>query len=73
MMDDYLMFFLPDKLRLDQLYARNHRFFSDLDVIFLTLLVLLPQLHRNFDPAEILLQRPLLPLHEPLPFVALHG
>ena len=51
-MDDYLMFFLPDKLRLDQLYVRNHRFLSDLDVIFLTLAVLLPRLRATSIPTE---------------------
>ena len=51
-MDDYLMFFLPDKLRLDQLYVRNHRFLSDLDVILLTLMVLLPRLQKHPIPAE---------------------
>ena len=42
-LDDYLQIVMPDKLRLDQLYVRNHRFLSDLDIIFWTLLVLLPQ------------------------------
>jgi lipopolysaccharide/colanic/teichoic acid biosynthesis glycosyltransferase len=51
-MDDYLMLFLPDKLRLDQLYVRNHRFLSDLDVIFLTLAVLLPRLRETSIPTE---------------------
>lgn len=51
-MDCYLQDVLPDKLRLDQLYVRNHNFLSDLDVIFYTLLALLPQLRRNSIPTE---------------------
>ncbi len=43
-MDDYLQKILPDKLRLDQLYVRNHNFFTDVDVLAGTLIVLLPQI-----------------------------
>ena len=53
-MDDYLKSVLPDKLRLDQLYVRNHNFLSDLDVIFLTLIALLPKLRKNSIPTETL-------------------
>ncbi len=53
-MDDYLKIVMPDKLRLDQLYVRNHRFLSDLDIIFWTLLVLLPQLRKHTVPTESL-------------------
>jgi lipopolysaccharide/colanic/teichoic acid biosynthesis glycosyltransferase len=53
-MDDYLKGVLPHKLRLDQLYVRNHNFLSDLDVIFLTLIALLPKLRRNSIPTETL-------------------
>lgn len=53
-MDDYLKVVMPDKLRLDQLYVRNHRFLSDLDIVFWTLLVLLPQLRRQTIPTESL-------------------
>ena len=41
-MDDYLRTILPDKLRLDRLYVRNHSFTKDLDVIFITIATLLP-------------------------------
>ena len=51
-MDDYLKIMLPDKLRLDQLYVRNHRFLADLDIIFWTLIVLLPRLRENAIPPE---------------------
>ena len=46
-MDDYLKIILPDKLRLDQLYVRYHRFLSDLDIIFWTLIILLPNLRKK--------------------------
>ncbi len=53
-MDDYLKIVMPDKLRLDQLYVRSHRFLSDLDIIFWTLLVLLPNLRKYPIPTESL-------------------
>lgn len=53
-MDDYLTDVLPDKLRLDQLYVRNRSFLSDLDVIFYTLIALLPRLRKNSIPTESL-------------------
>ena len=40
----YLDTILPSKVRLDQLYVRNHSFWLDLDIIFWTLIVLLPRL-----------------------------
>jgi len=42
-MRDYMRNILPDKLRLDRLYVRNHSFFADLDVIFWTIAILLPR------------------------------
>lgn len=42
-MGDYIKNILPDKLRLDRLYVRNHSFFADLDVIFWTITILLPR------------------------------
>jgi lipopolysaccharide/colanic/teichoic acid biosynthesis glycosyltransferase len=52
--DDYLKDILPNKLRLDQLYVRNHNFLSDLDLIFYTLTVFLPGLRKNSIPTESL-------------------
>jgi lipopolysaccharide/colanic/teichoic acid biosynthesis glycosyltransferase len=46
-MDAYVGQIMPDKLRLDCLYVRHHSFLGDLDVIFLTLLVLVPRLSRK--------------------------
>ncbi|MDX1379157.1 MAG: sugar transferase, partial [Anaerolineales bacterium] len=42
--DDYLENILPDKLRLDQLYVRHHNFFSDLDALFWTFVILIPRI-----------------------------
>lgn len=44
LMGDYYKNILPDKLRLDGLYVRYHSFFSDIDVIFWTLAILVPQI-----------------------------
>lgn len=49
-MDDYLKTILPDKIRLDQLYVRNNGIFTDLDVLAMTVVTLLPGLRRaTFD------------------------
>lgn len=53
-MDSYLRNILPDKLRLDQQYVRHRRFLSDLDIIFWTLLVLLPKLRKQSIATESL-------------------
>ena len=44
LMETYLHDILPSKLRLDQLYVRHHSFWTDLDIVFWTLLVLLPRI-----------------------------
>jgi lipopolysaccharide/colanic/teichoic acid biosynthesis glycosyltransferase len=44
LMDTYLGEILPSKLRLDQLYVRHRSFWSDLDIIFWTLLSLVPRM-----------------------------
>ena len=44
LLDDYLKKILPNKLRLDQLYVDSLSFWTDLDVIFTTLVVFLPLL-----------------------------
>ncbi len=46
LMGDYLTKLAPDKLRLDLLYVRHHTFFTDLDAIFWTFLVLIPRMGR---------------------------
>jgi hypothetical protein len=45
-MDQYLQSILPEKLRLDQLYVRNHGLINDLDVIFMTFVLLLPKIRK---------------------------
>ncbi|HMM60767.1 MAG TPA: hypothetical protein PKC25_11645, partial [Candidatus Rifleibacterium sp.] len=47
LMEDYLKQVLPSKLRLDILYIRRRTVLNDLDVIFLTLVALLPQLRKK--------------------------
>ena len=45
--DDYLRDILPGKLRLDSIYVRHRTVLSDLDVLFLTAVTLLPLLRRK--------------------------
>lgn len=45
-LDDYLREIMPSKLRLDTLYLENRTILSDLDVVFWTLIVLLPNMKR---------------------------
>lgn len=58
-LDDYLRTILPEKLRLDQLYVRHYNFLGDLDVIFMTLLMLLPGLRKKHVKEDVLFQGPL--------------
>lgn len=59
LMEDYLKQVLPSKLRLDILYIRRRTVLNDLDVIFLTLVALLPQLRKKSIPQDILYNGPL--------------
>lgn len=58
-LDDYLRTILPEKLRLDQLYVRHYNFLGDLDVIFMTLVMLLPGLRKKKVKEDVLFQGPL--------------
>jgi diguanylate cyclase (GGDEF)-like protein len=58
LMGKYLKEILPDKLRLDQLYVRNHSFSSDLDIVFWTLAILTPRLIRSNIPENSLFAGP---------------
>ena len=49
----------PDKLRLDQMYVRNHTFMLDLDILLWTFLILLPRIRSNTPPEELLFVGPL--------------
>jgi hypothetical protein len=54
LMDTYLKDVMPDKLRLDQLYVHNRGFLLDLDILFWTAIVLLPNLRTQAIPMESL-------------------
>jgi hypothetical protein len=58
-MDEYLNTILPDKLRLDQLYVHNNNLSTDLDVIFWTLIGLLPRIKHTSIPETTLYWGPL--------------
>ena len=58
-MDDYFAGIMPDKLRLDRLYVHNHSFLGDLDLIFMTLIGLLPRLKHFSIPESTLHWGPL--------------
>ena len=58
-METYLGSIAPSKLRLDRLYVRHRSFMLDLDVIFWTVLALLPLLRAYDPPLEALYLGPL--------------
>jgi lipopolysaccharide/colanic/teichoic acid biosynthesis glycosyltransferase len=45
-LDDYLRNIMPSKLRLDTLYIKNRTILTDLDIVFWTVIVLLPYMKR---------------------------
>ncbi|MBI3162047.1 MAG: sugar transferase [Chloroflexi bacterium] len=49
-MDTYLRDIAPDKLRLDRLYVRHHSFMGDLDVLFWTVVAIVPLISRTRIP-----------------------
>jgi diguanylate cyclase (GGDEF)-like protein len=59
LMRDYLKRILPDKIRLDRLYVRHHSFFSDLDAIFWTIAIVIPQLSKTKIPEGYLFAGPI--------------
>jgi diguanylate cyclase (GGDEF)-like protein len=59
LMSDYLKRILPDKIRLDRLYVRHNSFFSDLDAIFWTIAIILPQLAKTEIPEGYLFAGPI--------------
>jgi len=58
-MDTYLWDILPSKLSLDKLYVRGRSVLTDLDVIFWTLVALLPNLNKFSVPEYLLYWGPL--------------
>lgn len=59
LMEEYLKQVLPSKLRLDVLYLRRRTLLSDLDVIFLTMVTLLPRLRSTTIHESYLYNGPL--------------
>jgi len=59
LMGDYLRRILPDKIRLDRLYVRNHSFFSDLDAIFWTIAIIIPRLSKAKIPEGYIFAGPI--------------
>ncbi|HAF61777.1 MAG TPA: hypothetical protein DCK95_05580 [Anaerolineaceae bacterium] len=62
-LDDYLKDIMPDKMRLDQLYVDNHGFVTDLDVIFLTILAILPRIRKVRIKEKTIFSGPLYTLY----------
>jgi len=58
-MGTYFKSILPDKLRLDRLYVRNHSFISDLDILFWTMSILILRMTRNRIPESFLFAGPI--------------
>lgn len=58
-MRTYLHSVLPSKLRLDQLYVRHRSLWLDLDVLFWTVLVLLPNLRASVPQEDLLFLGPI--------------
>jgi len=58
-LDEYLRLILPSKLRLDLLYVRHRTLLTDLDVITLTAVALLPRLRHKAVPERLLYWGPL--------------
>jgi lipopolysaccharide/colanic/teichoic acid biosynthesis glycosyltransferase len=57
-MHKYLHELSPDKMRLDQLYIRYRSFWLDLDVIFWTMLLLVPKIRAYSLPEQLLFVGP---------------
>ncbi|MCS6994180.1 MAG: sugar transferase [Anaerolineales bacterium] len=58
LMEDYFQSILPNKMRLDQLYVRYHSFFTDLDIIFWTIAILIPRITGTKIPEGYLFAGP---------------
>jgi lipopolysaccharide/colanic/teichoic acid biosynthesis glycosyltransferase len=56
---DYFHDILPSKLRLDRVYLKNRNLLSDLDVIFLTAVALLPIIRKQAFPEYLLYWGPI--------------
>jgi len=59
LMDDYFSNILPDKIRLDRLYVKNHSFLADLDIIFWTIAIVFPKMVSEKIPEGYLFSGPI--------------
>lgn len=57
-MDAYFRDVLPDKMRLDLLYVRNHSILGDLDILFWTGMAIFPRLTGQYIPESRLFSGP---------------
>jgi lipopolysaccharide/colanic/teichoic acid biosynthesis glycosyltransferase len=58
-MEKYLSSIVPSKMRLDQIYAKEHNLLGDLDIIFLTMIALFPGVRNRSIPENLLTWGPL--------------
>lgn len=58
-MGTYFKSILPDKLRLDRLYVRNHSLISDLDILFWTMAILILRVTKHRIPESLLFAGPI--------------
>jgi len=58
LMSDYFKNILPNKIRLDRLYVRYHSIFSDIDIIFWTLAILIPRIAKIQIPERYIFAGP---------------
>ncbi|MGB1249480.1 MAG: sugar transferase [Candidatus Promineifilaceae bacterium] len=56
--DDYLESIMPSKMRLDMLYVRHRTLMTDIDVLFWTIISLLPHARKRDVPEHLLLWGP---------------
>jgi lipopolysaccharide/colanic/teichoic acid biosynthesis glycosyltransferase len=59
LMQDYLEHILPDKMRFDRLYVQNRSFTSDLDILFWTLVIIIPNIVKSKIPVGYLFAGPI--------------
>jgi diguanylate cyclase (GGDEF)-like protein len=57
-MESYLNSILPHKMRLDRLYVRNQSFFSDIDLVFWTIVIIIPRMVKVKIPEGYLFAGP---------------
>jgi lipopolysaccharide/colanic/teichoic acid biosynthesis glycosyltransferase len=58
-LEDYFANVMPNKLRLDRIYVRNRSFWMDLDILFWTVLVLIPRIEAVRPPEDLIFWGPI--------------